>query len=199
MWYGGIKSGDAAGTSSGGRGCRDATTQNRRGHGRRGPRPRLRECRRHNRRPVPSPLSVHRSRDRGPCSDYFLVRSAAEPRGRIRSIAGKVIRGGMKAPSPGVHQNPICSPSLRRARGRDGLAWFMLGDCGSLDASSNLAPGPPVDASRPQGPERFPYVFIALAKSVGRRSGAMKKPRGGPSPQERGCDDQAGGEEVCSP
>ena len=143
MWYGGIKSGDAAGTSSGGRGCRDATTQNRRGHGRRGPRPRLRERRRHNRRPVSPPLSVHRSRDWGPCSDYSLVCSAAEPRGRIRSIAGKVIRGGMKAPSPGVHQNPICSPSLRRARGRDGLAWFMLGDCGSLDASSNLAPGPP--------------------------------------------------------
>src|SRR3990172_13092468 len=35
-------------------------------------------------------------------------------------------------------------PRLPSACGRDGLAWFMLGGCGSLDASSNLAPGPPL-------------------------------------------------------
>ena len=28
-------------------------------------------------------------------------------------------------------------------RGRDGVAWYILGDCGSLDPSSNLGPGPP--------------------------------------------------------
>src|SRR2546421_11873038 len=46
--------------------------------------------------------------------------------------------------------------------------------------------------------ERLPHVFIASAEWVGRRSGAMKKPRGGPIPRERGCDDQAGGEIVRS-
>src|SRR3990170_3600435 len=30
-----------------------------------------------------------------------------------------------------------------RGDGRDGVAWFILGDCGSLDPSSNLGPGPP--------------------------------------------------------
>src|SRR6266550_3156118 len=71
----------------------------------------------------------------------------------------------------------------------------MLGDCGSLDASSNLAPGPLAPVATL---ERAPHVLIARAEWVGRRSEAMKKPRGGPNPGERGCDDQAGGESVCS-
>src|SRR5438132_13691925 len=74
----------------------------------------------------------------------------------------------------------------------------MLGDCGSLDASSNLAPGPPAPVATCLGVERAPHVLIASAEWVGRRSEAMKKPRGGPNPGERGCDDQAGGGSVCS-
>src|SRR5438445_11032728 len=74
----------------------------------------------------------------------------------------------------------------------------MLGDCGSLDASSNLAPGPPAPVATCLGVERAPHVLIASVEWVGRRSEAMKKPRGGPNPGERGCDDQAGGESVCS-
>src|SRR3989475_811383 len=74
----------------------------------------------------------------------------------------------------------------------------MLGDCGSLDASSNLAPGPLAPFATCLGLERAPHVLIASAEWVGRCSGAMKKPRGGPNPGERDCDDQAGGESVCS-
>src|SRR2546428_14114925 len=74
----------------------------------------------------------------------------------------------------------------------------MLGDCGSLDASSNLAPGPLAPVATCLGSERAPQVLIARAEWVGRRSEAMKKPRGGPNPGERGCDDQAGGEIVRS-
>src|SRR5437016_12932128 len=74
----------------------------------------------------------------------------------------------------------------------------MLGDCGSLDASSNLAPGPLAPVATCLGEERAPHVLIARAEWVGRRSEAMKKPRGGRNPGERGWDDQAGGESVCS-
>src|SRR2546422_2141676 len=43
-----------------------------------------------------------------------------------------------------------------RPRGRDGVAWFILGDCGSLDPSSNLGPGPPGSRRR----ERRPHPLI---------------------------------------
>src|SRR5438445_11925910 len=74
----------------------------------------------------------------------------------------------------------------------------MPGDCGPLDATSKLAPGPPPAVATCLGVERAPHVLIASPEWVGRRSEAMKKPRGGPNPGERGCDDQAGGESVCS-
>src|SRR5712691_12783215 len=89
----------------------------------------------------------------------------------------------------------------------------MLGDCGSLDASSNLAPGPCLETRSPKlekgfitfqrGVARFresrvAHLFIAALESSGRVPEAMKKPRGCPNPRERGCDDRAGGEIVRS-
>src|SRR6266568_4187426 len=78
----------------------------------------------------------------------------------------------------------------------------MLGDCGSLDASSNLAPGPRVrpspELNRSGNRSASPQILIAPAEWALPHLEAMKKLRGARIPRERGCDDQAGGEDVRS-